>query len=207
MLVAYQSAKWHALGWDNLVMTIRRIVITGEPCLHTRASEVTEFNQELRELVADMFDTMDKAPGVGLAAPQVGVGLRVFVYDYPDDEGNERRGVVINPILEVGEISTEEADWDTEQEGCLSVPGERFPLKRAEKVTLRGVDLDQQPVFFEADGWFARIFQHEFDHLDGILYVDRLAEPHRSDAKKIIMKNNWGTPGISWLPGKDKLEG
>lgn len=188
-------------------MAIRRIVITGEPVLHTRAKEVTVFDQELRDLVADMFETMDKAPGVGLAAPQVGVALRLFVYDYADDEGNERRGVVINPILEMGEVIDEPADWDTEQEGCLSVPGERFPLKRADRVVLTGVDLDQQPVRFDADGWFARIFQHEFDHLDGLLYVDRLAEPHKSDAKKIIMKNGWGKPGLSWLPGKDKLEG
>lgn len=188
-------------------MTIRRIVITGEPCLHSRAREVEVFDQDLRQLVADMYETMDKAPGVGLAAPQVGVDLRIFVYDYADDNGQERRGVVINPVLEIGEISTEPADWDTEQEGCLSVPGERFPLKRAEKVTLTGVDLDQKPVRFEAEGWFARIFQHEYDHLDGILYVDRLAEPHKSDARKIVMKNNWGKPGISWLPGKDNLEG
>ena len=154
-----------------------------------------------------MFDTMDKAPGVGLAAPQVGVDLRVFVYDYADDEGNERRGVVINPALERGPISDEPADPDTEIEGCLSVPGERFPLKRAETVVCTGVDLDQNPVRFEADSWFARIFQHEFDHLDGILYVDRLAEPHASDAKKIVKMLGWGQPGLSWMPGKDKLEG
>ncbi|MEN9731805.1 MAG: hypothetical protein RL488_1115, partial [Actinomycetota bacterium] len=115
-------------------MSIRPIVITGEPVLHTRASEVTEWNDELRTLVADMFETMDEAPGVGLAAPQVGVGLRVFTYDYPDDKGNERRGVIINPVLELGPIVDEEPDEDTESEGCLSVPGERFPLKRAESV-------------------------------------------------------------------------
>lgn len=188
-------------------MAVRKIVITGEPVLHSRAKKVLVFDEELRTLVDDMFETMDKAPGVGLAAPQVGVDLRVFVYDYDDDLGNERRGVVINPVLELGPISSEEADWDTEQEGCLSVPGERFPLKRAETVVLTGVDLDQKPVRFEANGWFARIFQHEYDHLDGILYVDKLAEPHKSDAKKVIMKNQWGKPGLSWLPGKDKLEG
>jgi peptide deformylase len=188
-------------------MSIRRICITGEPVLHAKASEVEVFDQELRDLVIDMFDTMDKAPGVGLAAPQIGVPLRIFVYDYADDDGNERRGVVINPKLELGTIINEPADYDTELEGCLSVPGERFPLKRAETVVLTGVDLDQKPVRFDAEGWFARIFQHEFDHLDGFLYVDRLAEPHKSDANKIIMKNNWGKPGLSWLPGKDKLEG
>jgi peptide deformylase len=188
-------------------MTIRRIVITGEPVLHTRASEVVTFDDELRTLVADMYETMDKAPGVGLAAPQIGVPLRVFVYDWTEDDGTELRGVVINPTLTLGEISDEPADWDTEQEGCLSVPGERFPLKRAERVVLTGVDLEQNPIRFEAEGWLARIFQHEFDHLDGTLYVDRLAEPHKTDAKKVVMKNDWGKPGLSWLPGKDKLEG
>lgn len=188
-------------------MTIRPICITGEPVLHTRAQEVTEFGPELHALVADMFETMDKAPGVGLAAPQIGVGLRVFTYDYDDDEGNERRGVIINPVLERGPIIDEPADEDTEIEGCLSVPGERFPLKRAEQVTITGLDLDRNPVFIEADGWFARIFQHEFDHLDGILYVDRLAEPWHEIAFDIIEDNGWGKPGLTWLPGKDNLEG
>lgn len=187
-------------------MPIRPIVITGSPVLHTRAAEVTVFDEELRQLVADMYETMDEAPGVGLAAPQVGVPLRVFVYDYDDEDDNPRRGVVINPTLEVGPIDSGEADWDTESEGCLSVPGERFPLKRADRVVCTGVDLDQKPVRFEAEGWFARIFQHEFDHLDGILYVDRLAEPHRSDAKKAVMNNEWGKPGLSWMPGVDNLE-
>lgn len=187
-------------------MTIRPICIAGEPVLHTRAKEVEVFDHDLRELVADMFETMDKAPGVGLAAPQIGIGLRLFTYDYADDEGNERRGVIINPTLEVGAISTEPADEDTEIEGCLSVPGERFPLKRAEKVIVTGVDLEQNKVHIEAEGWFARIFQHEFDHLDGKLYVDRLAEPWKEISADIIADNGWGKPGLSWLPGRDNLE-
>ena len=187
-------------------MTIRPICITGEPVLHSKAQEVTIFNEELRTLVADMYETMDKAPGVGLAAPQIGVGLRIFTYDYPDDEGHERRGVIINPQLELGPISEEPADEDTEIEGCLSVPGERFPLKRAETVIVTGVDLDQNPIRIEADGWFARIFQHEFDHLDGTLYVDRLAEPWKEIAGDIVIDNGWGKPGLTWLPGKDNLE-
>jgi peptide deformylase len=188
-------------------MPVRRICITGEPVLHARANEVVDFNDELTELVNDMYLTMDKAPGVGLAATQVGVGLRIFVYDYEDAEGNPVRGEIINPVLEIGPIEEGEADWDTEQEGCLSVPGERFPLKRADLATVSGVDLQQNPVKIEASGWLARIFQHEFDHLDGILYVDKLAEPHTSDSKKIVMKNGWGKPGLTWLPGKDNLEG
>ena len=187
-------------------MTIRPICITGEPVLHTRAREVEVFDEALRTLVSDMFETMDKAPGVGLAAPQIGVALRLFTFDYADDEGNERRGVIINPSLEVGPIIDEPADEDTEIEGCLSVPGERFPLKRAEHVVVTGVDLDQKPIRIEADGWFARIFQHEFDHLDGTLYVDRLAEPWKEISTDIIADNGWGKPGLSWLPGKDNLE-
>ncbi|MDE2386325.1 MAG: peptide deformylase [Actinomycetales bacterium] len=188
-------------------MAIRPIVITGNPVLHTRAQEVTVFDDELRTLVADMYDTMDKAPGVGLAAPQIGVPLRIFVYDYADDDGNERRGVIINPSLTISEVIDEPADEDTEVEGCLSVPGERFPLKRAEFATVTGVDLDQNPVHIEADGWFARIFQHEFDHLDGTLYVDRLAEPWKTISVEVIEDNGWGVDGKSWLPGRDNLEG
>jgi peptide deformylase len=187
-------------------MTIRPICITGERVLHEKAQKVTTFDQGLRTLVADMFETMDKAPGVGLAAPQIGVGLRIFTYDYADDEGNERRGVIINPQLELGPIADEPADEDTEIEGCLSVPGERFPLKRAETAVVTGVDLDQKPIRIEAEGWFARIFQHEFDHLNGILYVDRLAEPWKEIAGDIVLDNGWGKPGLNWLPGKDNLE-
>lgn len=174
--------------------------------LHQRAAEVVVFDQSLRELVADMFETMDKAPGVGLAAPQIGVGLRIFTYDYADDEGNKRRGVIINPSLEIGPILDEPADEDTEIEGCLSVPGERFPLKRAEYAVVSGVDLEQNPIRIEAEGWFARIFQHEFDHLDGILYVDKLQEPWKEISTDIIADNGWAKPGLSWLPGRDKLE-
>lgn len=164
------------------------------------------FDEELRNLVADMYETMDKAPGVGLAAPQIGVGLRVFTYDYPDDEGNERRGVVINPVLEIGAIVDEPANEDTELEGCLSLPGERFPLKRAEKAIITGVDLDQKPILIEAEGWFARIFQHELDHLNGVLYVDRLAEPWKEISADLIADNGWGKPGLTWLPGTDDLD-
>jgi len=188
-------------------MPIRPICITGEPVLHTRAKEVTEFNQELKQLVEDMFETMDAAPGVGLAAPQVGVGLRVFVYDYDDDEGNPRRGVVVNPTLELGPISSQPADEDTESEGCLSFPGERFPLKRADRAVVTGFDVDQNPIRIEAEGWFARIFQHEFDHLDGILYIDRLAKPYKKEVKLITAEEGWGVPNLSWLPGRDNLEG
>jgi peptide deformylase len=187
-------------------MSIRSIVITGEPVLHQRAVEVEQWNDELKQLVEDMFETMDEAPGVGLAAPQVGVGLRIFTYDYPDDSGNERRGVLINPVLVLGPVSDELPDEDTESEGCLSVPGERFPLKRAETIRITGLDLEQKPVSIEASGWYARIFQHEFDHLEGKLYVDRLIEPYSSMAREAIEEFGWGVPGCSWLPGHDDID-
>lgn len=188
-------------------MTIRPICITGNSVLHSKAVPVTEFNDDLRALVQDMYDTMDEAPGVGLAAPQIGVNLRIFVYDWDAEDGSTQRGVVINPTLTTSEIPSGEADWESESEGCLSVPGERFPLKRAEAAVVTGVDLDQNPVHIEATGWFARIFQHEFDHLEGILYVDRLSDEYAQEAKEIIAERGWGKDGLSWLPGEEKLEG
>jgi peptide deformylase len=188
-------------------MTIRPIVIKGNPVLHRRADEVTVFDQELRDLVADMYETMDKAPGVGLAAPQIGVGKRIFTYTYTEDDGTHRRGVVINPVLELGPISDEAPDEDEEAEGCLSFPGYRFPLKRAEVATVTGVDLDQNPIKIEAKGWFARIFQHEFDHLNGFLYIDKLRPEWHDDVEEITKDEGWGVDGKSWLPGQDNLEG
>jgi len=187
-------------------VTIRPILITGESVLHARASEVVRFDEELAALVQDMYETMENAPGVGLAAPQIGVGLRLFVYDYDDDEGNPRRGEIINPILELGPISSEPADEDTEVEGCLSVPGERFPLKRADHVKISGLDLSQKPISFEATGWFARIMQHEFDHLEGCLYIDKLATEWHEERNLMLEERGWGKPGNSWLPGRDLLE-
>ena len=187
-------------------MSIRPIVISGEPVLHREAAEVTEFDEELRSLVEDMYETMDKAPGVGLAAPQIGVGLRVFVYSYQDEDGVPLRGVLINPKLELGPISKEPADEETELEGCLSAPGERFPLKRADWVKVSGLNLDKESVEFEASGWFARIMQHEFDHLEGTLYLDKLGKEWHKERKAMYSENEWGIPGKSWLPGRDHLE-
>jgi len=187
-------------------MAVLPIRISGDPVLHTRAGEVVEFDTELRTLVSDMFDTMDAAPGVGLAAPQVGVGLRLFVYGWHDDD-DEHRGVAINPQLWITPADPGDPDEESESEGCLSFPGERFPLRRSPSALLRGVDLDQQPFELRADGWLARIFQHEFDHLNGLLYIDRLGHPHNRAAAKVSRKQSWGVPGKSWLPGVDHLEG
>ena len=185
---------------------IRPIFIYGDPILHQPAREVTVFDEELEQLVQDLFDTMDKAPGVGLAAPQIGVGLRVFVYSYPDDEDNPRRGVVINPTLTHSPIAAGPADEELESEGCLSFPGERFALKRGDSVVIEGVDLENKPVRIEAEGWFARVFQHEFDHLNGIIYVDKLDFESRKEAFEVMNELGWNKPGVSWLPGTDNLE-
>ncbi|WP_104196318.1 peptide deformylase [Cryobacterium sp. M15] len=190
-------------------MAVLAIVISGDPVLHSPAAPVVDFDDDLRALVKDMFETMDAAPGVGLAATQVGVGLRIFTYSYQDDDDLSWRGVAINPELWITPVSAEPVDDEDvdEDEGCLSFPGERFPLKRAESAILRAVDAEQKPFEIRADGWLARIFQHEYDHLDGTLYVDRLEHVYAKAAAKIERKKSWGGPGLSWTPGVDNLEG
>jgi len=184
-------------------MTIRPVTITGEPVLHRRAAVVEEFNDELRELVRDMYETMDEAHGVGLAAPQIGVGLRLYTYHYANDDGVPERGVVVNPSLTLGKVSGAEPDPDDEVEGCLSVPGLSYPLKRAEWIRVRGFDEHGNPLDFEATGWFARVMQHEYDHLDGKLYIDRLDGRWGKRARKHIKNAGWGIPGQTWMPGVD----
>lgn len=184
-------------------MTVHPITITGEPVLHQRARPVEAFDDALRTLIADLFETMDTANGVGLAAPQIGVGLRIFVYGMENDDDVPARGVVVNPTLVTSKIPGSEPDPDEESEGCLSVPGEAFPLKRADWVRVSGFDGDGGPVEFEATGWFARCMQHENDHLDGKLYVDRLNAKHTRRARKAVKANGWGIAGLTWMPGVD----
>ncbi|MCQ1947305.1 MULTISPECIES: peptide deformylase [unclassified Arthrobacter] len=184
-------------------MTVRPIVIHGEPVLHRRAAEVEEFNDELRTLVADMFETMDVANGVGLAAPQIGVGLRLFTFDYENDDDAPNRGVVINPVLITSKIPGSAPDPDETSEGCLSVPGENFPVNRAEWAKISGFDEFGAPVQFEATDWFARVLQHEYDHLDGKLYVDRLTDRWSRKARKVMKAQGWTVPGHTWMPGVD----
>jgi peptide deformylase len=188
-------------------MAVLPIRITGEPVLHTTAEPVVDFGATLRTLVDDMFDTMEQAPGVGLAAPQVGVGLRLFVYNWVDDDEVLWRGVAINPELWLAPIPATEPDDDEDSEGCLSIPGERYALRRAPKVKLRATDIDSKSFEIEADGWLARIFQHEYDHLDGTLYADRLDHAQSRAVAKVIRKQGWGVPDQSWMPGQDDLEG
>lgn len=187
-------------------MAVLPIRIWGDPVLHAPAAPVGEITDEIRTLVADMFETMDAAPGVGLAAPQVGVGLRIYTYTYEDDEGAPWRGVIINPELWMHPLEPGEPDEDEESEGCLSFPGESFPLRRSDRVRVEGIDLDGSPVLIDVDGWRARIMQHEFDHLDGVIYVDRLDDRDWKTAQKISKKRGWGKPGNAWLPGVDQPE-
>ncbi|MGG5171472.1 peptide deformylase [Pseudarthrobacter sp. J1738] len=185
-------------------MTVQPVTIWGEPVLHRRAAEVNEFNDELRTIIADMFETNDAANGVGLAAPQIGVGLRIFVYDYENDDDVPARGVVVNPVLTTSKVSGAAPDPDDEVEGCLSFPGEHYPLKRAEWVRVTGFDGDGNPVNFEATGWFARVMQHEYDHLDGYLYVNKLNDRYAKKAMRHAKKAGWGVPGLTWMPGVDE---
>jgi peptide deformylase len=181
-------------------VTIHPIRIAGDPVLHHPTREVANFDEALRTLTDDMFETMYAAQGVGLAANQIGVDLRVFVYDCPDDEGNMHKGLVVNPKLETSEIPETMPDPDDDWEGCLSAPGEAYPTGRASWAKVTGVDLDGNPIEVEGTGYFARCLQHETDHLDGYIYLDRLIGRNARAAKKMLKANKWGVPGNSWLP-------
>ncbi|MDN5769132.1 MAG: peptide deformylase [Humibacillus sp.] len=184
-------------------MTVRPIVITGEPVLHRAAALVTTFDDELRTLVSDMQETNVAANGVGLAAPQIGVGLRVFVWKMTNDDGVPENGHLINPTVTASRAPLERPDPHEDSEGCLSVPGESFALKRPLSAHVVGYDLEQNLVEFDATGWFARCMQHEYDHLNGTLYVDRLDDRQAKKARRAVKRNGWGKPGNSWHPGVD----
>jgi peptide deformylase len=182
-------------------VAVRPIRIVGDPVLRTPTRPITALDDSLRELIVDMFDTMDAADGVGLAANQIGVPLRLFVYDCPDEELRQRRrGVVVNPVLETSERPEGMPDPDDDDEGCLSVPDEQFPTGRAEWARVTGVDGDGTPVTIEGRGFFARCLQHEVDHLDGLLYLDRLVGRHRRAARRVLRDRGWGEPGHAWDP-------
>ncbi|MGO2533624.1 MULTISPECIES: peptide deformylase [Arthrobacter] len=184
-------------------MPVRPVVVYGEPVLHCRAAEVTAFDDDLRALIADMSETMHAANGVGLAAPQIGVGLRLFTYTMENDDGVPSEGVLVNPRIVLGKVSGAQPDPDEEAEGCLSAPGLSFPLKRADYARVMGYDGEGNQLDFEATGWFARMLQHEYDHLDGYLYVDKLNTKWAKRWKKAKKSLDWGVPGNSWLPGVD----
>src|SRR5690606_21023994 len=142
------------------------------------------FDAALKDLVDDMFASMYEADGVGLAANQIGVDLRVFVYDCPDGSGEHRKGAVVNPVLELPEL--EERRLDDGDEGCLSVPGTHARLARPDRATVRGFDVTGKPITVEGTGLLARCLQHETDHLEGRLYIDRLS----ARARKKVLKES-----------------
>ncbi len=186
-------------------MAILPIAITGNPVLHRPASPVEEVTDELRALVADMVETMHEAPGVGLAAPQVGVSRQLFVWHF-DEDGHISQGVVINPTLRLRGPWPNRFRGEPDEEGCLSIPGLRYPLARARRAFLTGRDLDGEPINIHATGWLARIFQHEMDHLKGIVYRDRLSRRWRAEADEEIAQSTWLRTSSSWTPGQDGLE-
>jgi peptide deformylase len=153
-------------------MTIRTIVTVPDAILRRKAQTVTKFDEKLQTLVDDMVETMRAAPGVGLAAPQIAVSQQVIVVEYPlDDEDEEAKPklfVVINP-----QIVKTSAETVNGIEGCLSVPELVGEVERAEEITVKGQNRRGQPVRIKARGWLARIFQHEIDHLNGVLFTDR----------------------------------
>lgn len=161
-------------------MAVLPIRVLGDPALRENARPVERFDRSLRRLVDDMFETMYEAPGVGLAAPQVGVSMRFFVYD--DGETGPR--FLANPEL---------FDFEEEEvtdEGCLSIPGPFFPTPRALKVRARGLDLDGKPVEVAGEGLLSRILQHETDHIDGRLYIDRLSEEGRREVMRMLREHD-----------------
>ena len=173
-------------------MAIQPIRLFGDPVLRTPAAPVETFDKELRKLVKDLTDTMLDAPGSGLAAPQIGVSLRVFTYWVDDEIGH-----LVNPSLD---LSDEQQDGD---EGCLSLPGLAFDTPRALRAIAKGQNMYGDPVVIEGTGWLARAVQHETDHLDGIIFIDRLDPAARKAAMKEIRQAEWfgqATPEVRLSP-------
>ena len=161
-------------------MAIQPIRLFGDPVLRTPAQPVVDFDKELRNLVKDLTETMMDAPGVGLAAPQLGVSLRVFTYDVDDVVGH-----LVNPVLDLTDEQLED------DEGCLSLPGLAFPTKRSYGVVAKGFNMYGDPVTMEGTELLARCLQHETDHLDGILFIDRLDRDQHKLAMKAIREAEW----------------
>jgi peptide deformylase len=152
-------------------MALREIVTIPEPVLRKKARKVTDFGPELQTLIDDMVETMRQAPGVGLAAPQVAVPLRVIVVEFGDEQNEDvppKLYTMVNP--EIVRISDE---TEVGTEGCLSIPGFIGDVERLKQITVKGLSRYGQPMRVKASGWLARIFQHEIDHLNGVLFTDR----------------------------------
>jgi peptide deformylase len=166
------------------VVSVKPIRLFGDPILRTRAAPVVDFDNELRRLVADLSDTMLDAPGVGLAAPQIGVGLRVFTYFVDGEVGH-----LVNPDLSLSE------EEQFGPEGCLSLPDLTFDCRRALRVVAKGMNMYGDPVVIEGSDLLARCIQHETDHLDGVLFIDRLDRETRRAAMRAIRSTKWGAEG------------
>ncbi|GAB4522793.1 MAG: peptide deformylase [Anaerolineales bacterium] len=155
-------------------MSIREIITVPHPTLRRKARPVTQFNDDLQTLIEDMIETMRAAPGVGLAAPQVNVSLQVIVVEYGDDNDENvppRLYVMVNP-----EITRFSRDTEIGTEGCLSIPGLLGEVERPIGITVKGQNRYGQPLKLKLNGWVARIFQHEIDHLNGVLFTDKALE-------------------------------
>jgi peptide deformylase len=163
-------------------MTVLAIRKFGDPVLRSPGLPVVEFDDKLAKLAADMHETMHAAPGVGLAAPQVGIPRRLFTFD-----SGEESGAYANP-----EIVWRSDDTEEGEEGCLSIPGVFFPVVRAQSVRVSAQDLDGAAVELQGEGLLARIFQHEIDHVDGILFVDRLTPERRKEAMRLLREQALG---------------
>ena len=161
-------------------MAVQPIRLFGDPVLRTKAAPVVDFDAELRRLVQDLTDTMLEAPGAGLAAPQIGVSLRVFTWNVDGEVGH-----LINPDLTLSE------DCQDGEEGCLSIPDLTFDCRRATSVVARGFSMHGEPVTIEGSDLLARAIQHETDHLDGILFVERLDRETRRAAMRAIRESDW----------------
>ena len=161
-------------------MAVREIVLLGDPVLRERAEEVVDFDDDLRALIEDMFETMYHAEGVGLAAPQIGISKRIFVVDVRDEEDPEEgRYAFINP-----EVVSASKRLDKAPEGCLSIPGIEETVERPEQVVFRAHDPFGEVFEVEGDDLLGRALQHEFDHLEGVLFLDRLSPLKRRIALK-----------------------
>jgi peptide deformylase len=163
-------------------MAVLRVRKYGDPVLRRRAAPVREITPEIRRIVDDMIETMYDEVGIGLAAPQVGISLRLMVVGH-DKSGAAR--AIVNPVI------AEQGGEVTSEEGCLSLPGIFAPVTRAEWVRLDGQDLDGNPVSIKGRGLTARVFQHEMDHLDGVLFIDRLDAMTRDRIKRRIKKEGF----------------
>ena len=169
-------------------MALHEIVTLPDPILRRKAKPIREFGPDLQQVIEDMIETMRQAPGVGLAAPQIGLSDRLIVVEYPIDDTQEdspkKLYVIANPELKKISEETEIAT-----EGCLSIPGMMGDVERALAVTVAGRTRRGQPIKIKAEGWLARIFQHEIDHLDGVVYTDRASKVWRPAPGEDVIDN------------------